>query len=71
VNENKVWLVTGAGRGLGADVARAALAEGHSVIATGRDTRKVAAAVGDQEHLLTVKLDVTRPQDADAAVDAL
>ena len=45
MNEKKVWLVTGAGRGLGVDIARAALTAGHAVVATGRDARKVAAAV--------------------------
>jgi NAD(P)-dependent dehydrogenase (short-subunit alcohol dehydrogenase family) len=32
-----VWLVTGAGRGMGTDIARAALTAGHAVVATGRD----------------------------------
>ncbi len=33
---DKVWLVTGAGRGLGVDIARAALDAGHAVVATAR-----------------------------------
>jgi NAD(P)-dependent dehydrogenase (short-subunit alcohol dehydrogenase family) len=66
----KVWLVTGAGRGLGVDIVKAALAAGHNVVATGRDPAKVAAAVGDHDNLLVTKLDVTRPSDADAAVAA-
>jgi NAD(P)-dependent dehydrogenase (short-subunit alcohol dehydrogenase family) len=70
VSENKVWLITGAGRGLGVDIAKAALAAGHAVVATGRDPSKVAAAVGEHANLLAIKLDVTRPQDAEAAVDA-
>jgi len=67
---NTVWLVTGAGRGLGVDIVRAALAAGHEVVATGRDAAKVAAAVGDHENLLVIKLDVTRPPDAEAAAAA-
>src|SRR6187431_3252742 len=70
MTEKKVWLITGAGRGLGVDIAKAALAAGHAVVATGRDAAKVAAAVGDHDNLLAIKLDVTRPQDAQAAVDA-
>jgi len=70
MTERKVWLITGAGRGLGVDIARAALAAGHAVVATGRDPAKVAAAVGDFEHLMPITLDVTRPQDAQAAVEA-
>jgi NAD(P)-dependent dehydrogenase (short-subunit alcohol dehydrogenase family) len=70
MTERKVWLITGAGRGLGVDIAKAVLAAGHAVIATGRDAAKVAAAVGAQDNLLAIKLDVTRPEDAQAAVQA-
>jgi NAD(P)-dependent dehydrogenase (short-subunit alcohol dehydrogenase family) len=70
MTEKNVWIITGAGRGLGVDIARAALAAGHSVVATGRNAVKVADAVGDSDNLLAIKLDVTRPQDAQAAVDA-
>src|SRR6187401_3144899 len=69
MSEKKVWLITGAGRGLGVDIAKAALSAGHAVVATGRDAAKVAAAVGQHERLLAVTLDVTRPQDAQAAVE--
>src|SRR5438034_782741 len=55
----KVWFITGAGRGMGVDFAKAALAAGHTVVATGRDTDAVAKAVGKSEGLLIVKLDVT------------
>ncbi|HEV8571310.1 MAG TPA: SDR family oxidoreductase [Actinoplanes sp.] len=68
--EKKVWLVTGAGRGMGVDIARAALAAGHAVVATGRNPDKVAQAVGASDDLLTVKLDVTDPADAQAAARA-
>jgi NAD(P)-dependent dehydrogenase (short-subunit alcohol dehydrogenase family) len=70
MTDKKVWLITGAGRGLGVDIAKAALEAGHAVVATGRDPRKVAAAIGEHDDLLTVKLDVTRPEDARAAVEA-
>jgi len=70
MTEKKVWLITGAGRGLGVDIAKAAQAAGHSVVATGRDAARVAVAVGDHESLLAITLDVTRPQDAEGAVAA-
>jgi NAD(P)-dependent dehydrogenase (short-subunit alcohol dehydrogenase family) len=66
----QVWLITGAGRGLGVEIAKAALAAGHAVVATGRDPAKVTAAIGAHDELLSVKLDVTRAQDAQAAVEA-
>ena len=47
-----------------------ALAAGHAVVATGRNTDAVARALGDAPDLLVVKLDVTRPADAKAAVAA-
>ncbi len=67
---SKVWLITGAGRGMGVDIARAALAAGHAVVATGRNPDAVTKAVGEAEKLLAVKLDVTRQADAEAAVQA-
>jgi NAD(P)-dependent dehydrogenase (short-subunit alcohol dehydrogenase family) len=70
VAAKKVWLITGAGRGLGVDIAKAALAAGHEVVATGRDPAKVAAVLGEHDRLLVLKLDVTRPPDAEAAVAA-
>src|SRR6476646_5962056 len=65
-----VWLITGAGRGMGTDIAKAALATGHAVVATGRDPERVAAAIGAHADLLAVKLDVTNPDDATAAAQA-
>jgi NAD(P)-dependent dehydrogenase (short-subunit alcohol dehydrogenase family) len=65
---NNVWFITGAGRGMGLDIAKAALAAGHKVVATGRNTDKVAQAVGESANLLVVKLDVTNPADAESAV---
>jgi NAD(P)-dependent dehydrogenase (short-subunit alcohol dehydrogenase family) len=70
MTNKKVWFITGAGRGLGLDIARSALAAGHAVVATGRDPGKVIAAVGAHDALLAVKLDVTQPDDARIAVEA-
>jgi len=67
---SKVWFITGAGRGMGTDIAKAALAAGDAVVATGRSPKRVAAAVGTADALLSVKVDVTDPADAKAAVDA-
>jgi NAD(P)-dependent dehydrogenase (short-subunit alcohol dehydrogenase family) len=67
---SNVWLITGAGRGLGLDIAKAALTAGHKVVATGRNTERVAKAIGASENLLVVKLDVTSAADAKAAAQA-
>src|SRR5580700_5523427 len=68
---NNVWFITGAGRGMGLDITKVALAAGHKVVATGRNTDKVAQAVGESANLLVVKLDVTNPADAESAVKAV
>src|SRR5436190_4427124 len=68
--DKRVWFITGAGRGMGADFAKAALASGHPVVATGRNTDAVSKALGTSNDLLPVKLDVTNRSDAEAAVRA-
>ena len=65
-----MWLITGAGRGMGVDIVKAALATGDNVVATGRNINNVATAIGKAENLLVVKLDVTSEADAEAAVSA-
>src|SRR5216684_7863273 len=70
MTDKKVWFITGAGRGMGVDIAKAALAAGHAVVATGRNPAAVAKAVGASEDLLAVKLDVTSSADAKAATQA-
>jgi NAD(P)-dependent dehydrogenase (short-subunit alcohol dehydrogenase family) len=70
MTEKKVWFVTGASRGMGADIARAALAAGHQVVATGRNPERVTDAIGAAGDLFTVKLDITDPAGAKAAVQA-
>ena len=68
---NKVIFVTGAGRGLGTDIARQALAAGHQVVATGRRPEEVEKTLGGpQDNLLVTKLDITSPDDAQAAAQA-
>ncbi len=70
MTDNKTWLITGAGRGMGVEFAKAALAAGHNVAATARNPEAVAEAVGEADHLLAARLDVTSMQDAAEAVTA-
>jgi NAD(P)-dependent dehydrogenase (short-subunit alcohol dehydrogenase family) len=67
---SKTWFITGAGRGLGVEIAKKALAAGHSVVATGRSPDAVVKAIGSHDSLLTVALDVTDPDKATAASQA-
>ncbi len=70
MTDKKVWFITGAGRGMGVDFAKAVLAAGHALVATGRNPRRLTEALGTSDDLLAVSLDVTRPDDAEAAVRA-
>jgi NAD(P)-dependent dehydrogenase (short-subunit alcohol dehydrogenase family) len=68
MTDKNVWLITGAARGMGVDIAKAGLSAGHAVVATARKADSVTAALGDDENLLAVTLDVTDPAAAEAAV---
>jgi NAD(P)-dependent dehydrogenase (short-subunit alcohol dehydrogenase family) len=66
---SKTWFITGASRGLGVDIAKAALAAGDRVVATGRQRSQVADALGaDNDNLLSLALDVTYADQAQSAV---
>lgn len=66
----KTWFVTGASRGLGAAIVRAALDAGNRVVATARRREALTESFGtDSDSLLSVALDVTRPEAVRAAVD--
>ena len=64
-----VWIITGAARGMGIDIARAALNAGHAVVGTARDAHRVTAALGEHENLLAVSLDITDADATQAAVE--
>ncbi|MCK0175792.1 SDR family oxidoreductase [Mycolicibacterium sp. F2034L] len=64
------WFVTGTSKGLGAAIARYALAQGDAVVATARNPQTVVDALGENEKLLTVALDVTDSVAVRAAVTA-
>ena len=60
---SKVWLITGAGSGIGRGIAKAALKADDRVVATGRNLDKVRTALrdvpaGKSDNLALVQLDV-------------
>ena len=67
---SQTWFITGANRGIGLAIARAALAAGHRVVATARQGAAVVEALGDRDDVLALDLDVTRPAQVRAAVEA-
>ncbi|AXF04647.1 oxidoreductase [Paraburkholderia hospita] len=66
----RVWFITGASRGLGALMAKAAIADGNAVVATGRNAAAIAEQLGESPAVLSVALDVTDEAQAKAAVKA-
>ncbi|HEY9645697.1 MAG TPA: SDR family NAD(P)-dependent oxidoreductase, partial [Chroococcidiopsis sp.] len=66
---DKTWLITGASRGFGAEITKAALAAGDTVIATARN-QTALQWLGDSKQLLTVSMDVTQETQVQAAVAA-
>ena len=67
----KTWFITGASRGLGAEIAKAALRAGDLVVAAGRHRAAVSDSLGpNSERLLSVELDVNNEAQAQVAVDA-
>src|SRR6476646_7024499 len=68
---SKVWFITGAGSGIGAGVANAALRAGARVVATGRNLEKVRKVFPDvaSESIAFLQLDVADEAQAKAAVD--
>lgn len=69
---SKVWMITGAGRGIGADIAHAALKAGDKVVATGRklDQLQGTFAGADPQRIALVELDVASEAQAAPAVAA-
>lgn len=67
---SNVWFITGAARGMGIDLAKAALDAGHNVVGTARDAARVTQAIGEHENLLALSLDVTQSSDSETAVQA-
>jgi NAD(P)-dependent dehydrogenase (short-subunit alcohol dehydrogenase family) len=65
-----VWFITGASRGFGLEIVRAALDRGDHVVAAARDPGAVERAVGKRELLLPIELDVTDERQAQGAANA-
>lgn len=65
----KVWFITGASKGFGMELTKAALAAGDTVVATARDPKGIDKAFGKNDRLLTLPLDVTNEKQSQEAVD--
>ena len=69
-NFKRVWMITGAARGIGARITEAALARGEAVVATSRDAASLQKRFPESDALLALPLDVTDEAQAAAAVQS-
>lgn len=65
----KVWFVTGASKGLGADLVQRLLSDGYKVAATSRKKQALIDLVGEQENFLPLNMDVTSDPDVKKAIE--
>ncbi|MBE9599390.1 SDR family oxidoreductase [Pedobacter sp. MC2016-24] len=65
---DKVWFVTGASKGLGADLVQRLIGEGYLVAATSRNKLALINLIGEQENFLPLMMDVTSNADVKNAV---
>jgi len=69
MKKQKVWFVTGAGKGFGLAIVKAVLASGDKVVATVRtEPKNVKEVFGDSPDVLVVRMDVTQQKEVEAAV---
>lgn len=70
IKTGKVWFITGSSRGFGRVWTEAALKRGDKVVATARNTASIADLKEKfNDNVLTLELDVTKPQQVKAAVE--
>ncbi len=69
MSNQKVWLITGASKGMGLEVAKSVLANGDRVIATSRSLAEQIASISEAtENFLPLQMDVTNEDDVEAAI---
>lgn len=68
-NNNQVWFITGANKGLGAAIAKEALSKGYNVVAAARNIDEMEKVLGTATNLLSVKLDITNDDQVSSAVN--
>ncbi|PWG78427.1 SDR family NAD(P)-dependent oxidoreductase [Pararcticibacter amylolyticus] len=69
MNASKVWLVTGASKGLGLQLVTKLLQKGHQVAATSRSVEDLQKAVGVQHNFLPLTLDVSNDNAVKLAIE--
>lgn len=68
MSKSRVWIITGAARGMGLDFVKQALSAGDKVVATARNSEQIKNAIGTNSSLLCERLDITIPEEADTVI---
>ncbi|SET89047.1 oxidoreductase [Paenibacillus sp. NFR01] len=71
MTNNKVWFITGCSTGFGRELAEQVIGAGYKVTVTARNLSSISAlAAGREEQVLTLELDVTKPEQIEHSVAA-
>jgi len=68
MDKKKVWLVTGASKGLGLSLVKRLLTEGYKVAATSRSVESLEQEVGTSANFLPLKVNVTDEESVNGAI---
>ncbi|RYZ85633.1 MAG: SDR family oxidoreductase, partial [Proteobacteria bacterium] len=70
MNDNKVWLITGASKGLGKNLVESVLERGDCVVATSRSRAGLTASLGlETDYFLPVVVNLSDPESIQSAVN--
>ncbi|MET0570554.1 MAG: SDR family oxidoreductase [Pedobacter agri] len=68
MENNKVWFVTGASKGLGLTLVKKLLSNGYNVAATSRNLNDLSKAVGEFENFLPLSVDLMSEESVESAI---
>ena len=70
MNNQKIWFVTGASKGMGLSLTKLLLDKGNKVAATSRNTKQLKHSIGiENDNFLPIELDITNSEDVKQAIN--
>jgi NAD(P)-dependent dehydrogenase (short-subunit alcohol dehydrogenase family) len=69
MNNNNIWFVTGASKGLGLTLVKRLLNEGHKVAATSRNITDLQNAVGNNDNFLPLAVNIKNEESVQQAIE--
>lgn len=72
MRSQKIWLITGASKGMGFEITKAVLRNGDKVVATSRNTDTLLEKIEDHKgDLLPIKLDITKENEVKTTISKI